>query len=71
MSQNNDSAKIVLDDLHEWFKKNKCNGCPYGANLLDKIKSLYPRSSRFDFLNPIIFLLISFGLGVAFGVMIP
>jgi len=30
----------VLDDLREWFIKNKCNGCPYGRNLLDKIKSL-------------------------------
>jgi len=30
----------VLDNLREWFIKNKCNGCPYGRNLLDKIKSL-------------------------------
>jgi hypothetical protein len=30
----------MLDELKAWFVKNKCNGCPYGGNLLDKIKSL-------------------------------
>jgi hypothetical protein len=34
------ARNATLDALKAWFVKNKCNGCPYGGNLLDKINSL-------------------------------
>jgi len=32
--------KKLIATFKEWFVLNKCNGCPYGGNLLEKVESL-------------------------------
>jgi macrodomain Ter protein organizer (MatP/YcbG family) len=32
--------KKLIATFKEWFGLNKCNGCPYGGNLLEKVESL-------------------------------